>query len=191
METAKTLGVIVAIVFIVALVAWEQRPQSIATETPTPTPIAAMASSTPLPLMAGWQWVAPASNSFHVAYPDNLFTQGSFAPVQLSMGSTGITLFTRLLGPRGYFTVGTIPAPFSATTIVDSESVRDITPISTSLGSGVRYVLGNNQCSTTAYRFPLNGETLRLAWSACNDHAQPRMNRDTNLQNAILQTLSR
>lgn len=190
METAKTLGLVVAIILILAFVAWEQRPQKEATTTTTPAPSVVIASPSPLPeLTPGWQW-ASTSGAFRIAYPTSLATYASTHPIEAPLGSARITLLSRLLGPRGYFTVGVIPSPYSATTIVEPDSVRNITPVTVPFGSGVRYVLGNKQCATTAYRFPLGNETLRIGWSSCSDQRNG-FYQDYSLHTAVLNTLGR
>lgn len=190
METAKTLGLVVAIILIVAFVAWEQRPQDEVTATTTPTPSVAIANPTPLPELApDWQWT-PTPGTFHLAYPSTGITHMGTGPVEATLGSDRITLLARLLGPRGYFTSGIVSSPYSATTITENDSVRDITPVTVSFGSGVRYVFGNKQCATTAYRFPLGNETLRLSWSSCNDQRNG-FHQDYSLHTAVLNTLGR
>lgn len=190
METAKTLGLVVAIILIVAFVAWEQRPQDEATATTSPTPSVAIASPTPLPELApGWQWT-PTPGTFHLAYPSMLVTQAGTEPIEATLGSTRITLLARLLSPRGYFTTGIVSSPYSATTIIENDSVRDITPVTVPFGSGIRYVFGNKQCATTAYRFPLGNEMLRISWSSCSDQRN-RFDQDYALHTAVLNTLER
>jgi hypothetical protein len=198
-NTAKIIALLVGIVLVIALVVrvGNPSPEPIVSELPTPlvvlvTPPLPTPSPSLTPTPTPWALLAPAGKGFRLSYPSTLFDRGDLAPTDLSLASAPITMFARLLGPRGYFAVGTIARTYSATTIGEAEQVRDITPVTVAFGSGVHYTVGEGQCTSTVYRFPLTttNETLRIAWTGCTDHPH-RLDQDTALHMRILNTLQR